>query len=673
MQTCVEHYVISLHPRNTARHSPQADNQPELSTACQKNTMEVINDIRYHLAGVFIDPSGKILDEKLLEKFDGQVTEAIAEPERDMLIQQLADLLPELEQDPTPATNLIQILIRPASYTFSRVLHTIQPPVDFSAGLSAPSPPINLVTLCLLDKAKFRRSDAGIVAGKPDVVASLIKLWLSTSDTAVAQKAHDVFLGLLTADEGGPGHTGSIDHEPCHQSLMWRRVFRDKDIYGSIYQICSLSTVGEEGQLNKRDKTVAQARLLDLLAKIDCDSIRTSQIAEVEIAYGVKEGGLLEFATLNMVDYEDDILMHMTLVDFFAELLKPDHSKIQTFEISSQTSHSSSTLEFLIRTGLHSRTLSYYLESSKHSSLDMTYIYSRSANYLSTYASYYPAHFLSSSSVSKGVLRRLSEVLGGMSPGRWAQGLTPKHDLHVLASLPGRALLPDSNSGSPLFMLTAKPPNEDALQTLATVFRGPTRQSDTADALASHDESAQKSAARALYYLYFNQYPQLWQDVVKAAETVALKDAALAAIALIQAVLNASWGPLPSDTSDSQSGLPTETRLAEICHASQPLPSSGLLAILAPPALEIVLPYLFRPAQTFSNLVGGGKGDVESATYRVAAAKYDALLSLKSRLKEFVQETGQLDEVLATVDRRLAVGVLGGQSDVGGRIATVEL
>ncbi|KAL9004703.1 MAG: hypothetical protein Q9188_002478 [Gyalolechia gomerana] len=637
--------------------------------------MEVINEIHSHLTEVASDPAGKTLDERLLEKFDGQVTEAIAESDRDMLIHQLANLLPNLRQDPTPATNLIQILIRPAVYTFSRVLHTIQPPVDFIAGLSAPSSPINLVTLCLLDKAKLRRSDAGIVAGKPDVVASLIKLWLSTPDTAVAQKAHDVFLGLLTADEVGQDYTavGSADHEPYCQSLMWRRVFRDKDIYGSIYQICSLSTAGQEGQLSKRDKTVAQARLLDLLAKIDCESVRTSQIAEVETSYGVKDGGLLEFASVKMVDYEDDVLMHMTLIDFFAEILKPDHSRIQALEISSQNSHSSFTLDFLIRTSLHSRTLSFYLDTSKHSSLDLTYLYSRSANYLSTYCTHYPAHFLSSSSVSNGALGRLSEVLGGMSPGRWAQGLTPKHDLHVLASLPGVALLPDSNSDSPLFMLTAKPPNEDALQTLATVFRGPARKVQATDVLVSHDESIQKSAARALYYLYFNQYPQLWQDVVKAAETVALKDAALAAIALMEAFISASWGPLPSRADDGPSELPTETQLAETCHSSQALPPTGLLAILAPPALETVLPYLFRPAQTFSNLVGGGKGDVESAAYRVAAAKYDTLLALKSRLKEFVEETGQLGEVLATVDKRLALGVLGGQSDVGGRIGTLEL
>ena len=596
------------------------------------------------------------------------MTDAITEAQRDLLIHQLADLLPNLQQDPTPATTLIQVLVRPASYTFSRVLQ-IQPAVDFSAGLSSQSPPINHITLCLLEKAKFRRSDAGIVAGRSDVIASLIRLWLSTPDTAVSQKAHDVFLGLLTAEEEGPGHTTGRSaeyHESQRQGLMWRRVFRDRDIYGSIYQICSLSTAGQEDQLSKRDKTVAQARLLDFLVKIDCELIRTSQIAEVERSYGVKDGGLLEFACLEMVDFEDDVLMHMTLIDFFAELLKPDHSRVQTLDTSLM-------LEFLIRNDLHSRTLSFYLEPTKHSSLDLTYLYGRSANYLSTYCSYYPAHFLASRSVSVSTILRLLEVLQEMSPGRWAQGSTPKHDLHVLASLPGAALLPDSTSASPIFSLTVKPPSEDALQTLATIFQGPRKQVQTSHSPNVDQESSPKSAARALYFLYLKEYPRMWQDIVKAAETVALKEVALAAIAFMDAIITASWGPLPKTIDDRPSGLPTEDQLAEMCHSSQHLPPTGLLAILAPPALETVLPYLLRPAQTFSNLVGGGKGDVESAAYRVAAAKYDVLRSLKSQLKDALQETGQLGELMTAVDKRLALGVLGGQGEVGGRVGTLEL
>ncbi|KAL8706682.1 MAG: hypothetical protein Q9201_000316 [Fulgogasparrea decipioides] len=630
--------------------------------------MDLLHDIQSHLAEVAADPAGKVLDGRLLEKFDGQVTESISETERDALICQLAELLPILQQDPTPATTLIQVIVRPASYTFSRVLE-IRPPVDLQAGLKAPSPPINLLTLALLEKAAFSRSDAGIVAGKPDVVAALIELWLSISDTAVAQRAHEVLLGLLTADDDGqPPVTAAYN-----QSLMWRRVFRDKDIYGSIYRICSLSNAGQKGQLSKRDKTVAQARLLALLAKIDCESIRLSQIAEVENQFGVTDGGLLEFAALKMVEYEDDVLMHMTLVDFFAELLKPNHSFVQAVEIYDHDPCPSETLHFLMAKGLHSRTLSYYLDSTKQSSLDLTYLYTRAANYLATYASSYPSHFLHSPTIAEKTMFRLSEVLGTMSPGRWAQGLTPKHDLHVLASLPGLALLPRPAFTSPLFLLPAKPPNADALQTLATVFHGPRNQGLSDESVQSNGDSLQRATARALYFLYVDRNPTLWQEVVKAAEIVALKEAALAAIALMKAVITANWGPLLSDADEDQPELPTEAQLAEKCHSSQHLPPTGLLAILTPPAMEAVLPYLLRPAQTFSNLVGGGKGDVESAAYRVAAAKFDLLTSLKPRLQEVAQETGQLEDVVAVVNRRLALGVLGGNSEVGGNVGTLEL
>ncbi|KAL8668887.1 MAG: hypothetical protein Q9168_006496 [Polycauliona sp. 1 TL-2023] len=639
--------------------------------------MDLLASIRSHLTEVVSDPTGKALDPRLLEKFDGQVTESISEADRDALIHQLAELLPTLQQDPTPATTLIEVLVRPAPYTFARVLD-IDPPVDFAAGLNALFPSVNLVTLSLLEKARFKSSDAGIVAGKPEIVAALIEQWLSTPDTAVASKAHHVLLGLLTAGERHrvAASAASQDrYEQPEQSLMWRRVFRDKDIYDSIFRICSLTNAGQTGQLSRRDKTVAQARLLDLLVKIDCESIRRPQIAEVESKYGVYEGGLMEFAALKMVDYNDDVLMHMTLIDFFADLLKPGHSIIEKDDFASRLLWSKNGEHNLKET--HERTLSYYSDTAKNSSLDSTYLYGRSANYLATYCSHHPAHFLASQSVVEQTIARLSEVLSNISPGQWAQGSTPKHDLHVLASIPRQALLPTATTASPLFLLNANPPNDDALRTLATVFQGPKNEHPAIDETNPDTTSTQRSAARALYWLYLDQQPNFWSHIVQAAETVALKETALSAIALINAIVTASWAPLPSSDSDPSDrepyALPTEKQLALKCHTPSNLPATGLLAILSPPALETVLPYLLRPAQTFSNLVGGGKGDVESAAYRVAAAKYDVLGELKRGLKAYVAETGELKEVVDVVERRLAMGVMGGNSEVGERVETLDL
>ncbi|KAI4162897.1 MAG: hypothetical protein LQ342_003408 [Letrouitia transgressa] len=638
--------------------------------------MSFLQTVLAHLGKVSADPSLR-LDERLLEKVDGQVSEQLSESDRDALIHQLAELVPKLQQDASPATRLIEILIRSSSYTFSRV-QDIRPPVDFQAGLLAPSFSINLVTLSLLEKAALKKSDAGIVAGQPDIVSSLVRSWLSTPDTAVAQKAHHVLLGLLTAtDEGQTAETRvhQNHYEPFYQSLMWRRIFKDKDIYALLFSLCDLATAGQQGQLNRREKTIAQARLLDWLVRVDCEPVRTSQIPEVEMKHGVKDGGILDFAATDMVDRED-VLMHMTLIDFFAELIKPDHSMVQSqhSSSSSQSSQSSQSLDFLINRGLHSRSLSYFLEAGRQSGLDATYLYGRSANYLSVYSSCYPTHFLAASpSIADATVRRVSDVLGAMSPGRWAQGQAPIHDLHVLASLPRLVHLPRAGVASPIFDIPVVPASPDAFKVLATIFNGPRPENRMHSHRTEDELISEARAARAIYFLYLSQRRTFWNSVIKAAETVALKEVALAAIGLIDSIINAHWEPLPRSNSQSTAFFPTESELADKCNSAKLLPPSGILAILAQPALGAVLPYLIRPGQTFSNLVGGGRGDVESAAYVVAAAKYDTIIRLRDKMKEIQQDTGEFGDAIATVNKRLALGVMGGNSEIGGRIQSLEL
>lgn len=681
----------------------------------------LVGQVHQHLLEVTGDPS-KALDDKLLDTFGAQVTvsgksiprnetgdslsaplqanalkDSLKQEDRYNIINALSQLLPTLQQDPSPATALIEILVRSPSYTFSNVL-AIQPPVDFVAGLSAPSPPINSATLLLLGKAAKEPSDAAVVAGKPDVVAALVRIWLCTPDTAVAQQAADVLKGLLEIDFAPhtPGEAHDLEamtddppNEPPGQGLMWRRLFDDRDSYGSIFATCSLSTSGQAGQPNKREKTIAQARLLEFLLALRpgvADAWSKSHCSEVEAAYGVQDGGLLDFAAVHMVDYKDDVLMHMTLVDFFAGLLQAGNADFLSSTSSSAPTTrdlgSSPMLEFLISRGLHSRTMSFYLDPSKHDSLDLTYLYSRSANYISTYAANCPTHLLNASpSVADAILARLSLVLNEVSSGHWAHGNAPKHDLHVLASLPLVCLVPQMRGSTPLFLIPAKPANPDALHTLAAVFRGPSVDSPFSK-MSSNQSELEKStkepeSARTLYFLYLRQHPGFWTHVVNAAEAVALKDNALAAIELMSAVIGANWRQLPNDaersSSQSRYSLPTESELAIVCGSpNQHLPPSGVLAILASPTLGVVLPYLLRPAQTFSNLVGG-RGDTESAAYRVAIAKHDALVLLHQKLKYVAEETTGLQEIVTAVGRRVSQGPMGGNTEVGGRVATLDL
>ena len=539
---------------------------------------------------------------------------------------------------------------------------SIDPPVDFVAGLAAPSPPVNTTTLNLLQKAQLRIGDVGIVARKADVVGALVRLWLCSKDTAVARLAHDVISGLLEAEEESHEDTVSPPGK-----WMWRRMFKDRDIYGSIFSICSLATAGQDGQPPERDKTVAQTRLLDMILRIDGDVVRQSQIPEIEKQYGVNEGGLLHFAAIHMVN-RNDVLMHMTLLDFYAMYLSGKQKMLsQRSEQITNPSTQPSTfpLDFLRKNNIHQPSLGYFLDPDAQDSIDVSFLYARSANYLSTWASIYPNDFLESG-VVEATQRCLLSVLRTVFAGQWAQGRAPKDDLHVVASLPRVVLIPRRQSPSPLFLIPSKPPNPDAFLTLAYVFNG---------SLDSASETNTENAvARALYYLYMEQHPDFWRQVVTAAETVALKEVALAALSLMTAVITAHWELLPSTTSSSDTpfALPTEDVLANKCHVPS-LPATGIEAIMTEPAIGIVIPYLLKPAQTFSNLVGGGRGDVESAAYKVAVAKHETLVQLHKELYVWVGSHPEAQQMLVTVGRRVAQGPMGGTSEVGGRVGTMEL
>lgn len=627
-------------------------------------------------------------------------------------IDQLSEVLQTLQQDPTPVVKLISTIVRPKTFTFNDVL-SIQPPVDFVAGFTSPLSIINLVTLELLAKAAYTASDAAIVAGYPGVMMALVYLWLRTPDTAVAQKALEVIWDLLKVDHQPQnaehdaqlsGNANGIDERGDGQGLVWRRLFGDREIYEQIMSTCSLRTAGQAHQPGKRHKTVAQARLMDLIpkvAKCDWDTVSVSRFQDIESKFGVKDGGLMEFAALHMVDFADDLLMHVTLIDFFTELLSVYSSK----DLPTSTSTnpllplpgSSPTLDFLLRYGLHQRTASYYLDPSIHDSVDVTYIYSKAANYLAVYATCYPNHLSKSSPpIPDHLLSRISRALD-ISPNQWVRGTDVQHDLHVLASLPRAILIPRAgHSTSAILKVPVIPANPAALHTLATIFHGPVslELGNSTDDLPTHtltdrneptSPHSEAVAARLLYFYHLKHRPEFWSQVVTTAEIVALKDNALAAINLLSAIVTAAWAPLPTqlvgDATQERSAaesthrflLPTKQQAHDVLGApADSLPTSGILALLGSPTVDVVLPYLLRPAPTFSNLVGG-RGDVESAAYRIATAKYDLLSTFYRHLKSVSGSVDGLQDVEAAVRRRLAEGPLAGSSEVGGRIATLEL
>ncbi|KAL1968938.1 hypothetical protein VTN77DRAFT_772 [Rasamsonia byssochlamydoides] len=636
--------------------------------------------VKKNLDKIIADPSTP-LDVPAIDKLKLEITENTDRTVAASLITQISQILPILREDPTPLTTLG--IKSTAFLTFSDI-QAIDPPVNLVAGIKAPSPPINLLALSLLGKASGSPGDAAVVAGNSDLVVSLVELWLSTSTTEVAQAAFDVLWSLLEVD-----HTGSLKTESDGngtqetargQGLMWRRIFTDKDVYGYLFSTCSLVDAGVPGQLSKREKTVAQGRLMDFVVKAGAlrwDAITSSHIPEIESKY--QSSNLLHFVACRMVD-TGDVLMHMTQLNFFRELLQIDAPGLGIPNRSHSSSpFSSRALDFLMEQNLHQMILDYYLDASKLDSVDAMFLSNPIMAYVSQYAQLYPNHLLQSPrELLERLLTRIYRALSIPSV-QWAHGTVPTGDLTVLSSLP-RVLLVDASRRalSPLQAVPSNPANKDCLNALARIFHGPPKSenSSSLNVVSGAPTDAQKEAvaARILYFIYLNDHANFWQHIVTAADIVAMQDVALSAIALIKAVITANWKTLSTEEAqnvpaDAPFKLPSEDELNRLSSStSGVLPTSGSWAVLAPPALTTVLPYLFKPPQSYANFVGGGAGDTESAIWRIASAKYDVLVALRDALRGAAVQVEGFADIVRTLEQRVREGPFPPAAQAGSRV-----
>lgn len=284
----------------------------------------VLSDLSTHLQKVQEDPSTP-LDIELLEKaelftstpeYRNQIWK-----ETQPLFLQIASLLPQLQQDPSPLTHFIIKLAQP--YRFEDIKD-----VEFEIGLDLQAVPFHGLLLTLLGKATANSVDAQALANRPIVMSSIVRLWLCTQDAGIATQAEELLISLLKVSKNEPALTSSQD--PSHTygtGPMWRRLFGDRDIASLYYHYTSLEQLKAPPLplLSQRDKTIAQARLLSWLPRVgelDWNALVSSHDVEVEREAGLKEGqGLLHYAALEMVDVENDMLMHMSLINFFSVLI----------------------------------------------------------------------------------------------------------------------------------------------------------------------------------------------------------------------------------------------------------------------------------------------------------------------------------------------------------------
>lgn len=638
--------------------------------------------VKSHLAQVLENPS-TALDINLIDKLKLQLIQSTDPVVPITLLPQISALLPILQEDPTPLTTLAIEATSSISFTD---LQSIDPPINLIAGFEAPSPPINLLALSLLAKAGQSPSEAAIVAGDSKLVASLVELWLSVASTEVAQAALDTLWALLEVDAAysleNEEHEHGIDGSHAGQGLMWRRLFTDKDVYGLLFGLCSLQQPAVN-DLSKRERTIAQGRLMTLLVKagkLRWDIISTGHIEEIEMKY--QSSSIIHFATTQMVQ-TSDTLMHMTLINFFRDLLEIDGPGLVARScVQSASTCSSPALEFLIAQNLHSRVLTYYFDDSKLDSVDLPYLSGPIMAYVARYAELYPNHLLQNSSQLDGMISRINRSLA-ISATQWAHGQVPTGHLAILASLPRVALVEAGKySANPVLAIPTNPPNAEALDALAKIFHGPQR-AETSESMdldisgqISTDWNHEAAAARILYFQYLNQYPKFWDNIVSTADTLVMKDVALSAITFMRAIVTANWVPLrsPAPSLSSRFQLPSEEALGQLSPATGGLlPSTGAWAVLTPPGLTTLLPYLFKPSKSYADFVGGGAGDSQNVVWKVATAKHDVLAALQARLQETSGQAEGFEDIMRTLQQRVKEGPWGPGQDSGTQILTAGL
>ncbi|OBT85077.1 hypothetical protein VE02_07326 [Pseudogymnoascus sp. 03VT05] len=278
---------------------------------------------------VLVEKPETPFDAKLFDDVELQLTPTNTPPLLNRLLPDLTATLTLTPHDSTPVASLASKLLAPLNFT---TLLTIAPPPSLKLALSS-SPPSGLLALAILEKAASSPSNVALLATHPDLIAQLIRTWLASPAVGVGECATQLLAALLATDCPEPPlrrDDGVITFPPPSkagqgQGLLWRRIFGDKDIYVSIFAMCSSATPEDDADyLPERQRSLAQGRLLRLLpslAVLDLSTLSRSHFPDAERSYRTSGKGLLHFAAVEMVDRED-VLMHVTQLDFFGELVR---------------------------------------------------------------------------------------------------------------------------------------------------------------------------------------------------------------------------------------------------------------------------------------------------------------------------------------------------------------
>lgn len=248
--------------------------------------------------------------------------------------------------------------------------------------MRSPAPSANLLAMSVVAKGSRSPADAAILAVMKPLMTAFVDKWLSSPFVEVGEQGSKILGNLLDTDcELGPQDiipsaalpaassssssttTNGISDARAvatrnarlpGQGLAWRRILQDRDIYSLILAYSSSNSSSQASDppppLDEKQRTLAQGRLfrvLPRLAALNLAAVTRSDFTDLHRQYSSSSddttttttttssssssddrgtsteeggGGLLHYVALHMIDKED-ILMHLSLIDFFETLV----------------------------------------------------------------------------------------------------------------------------------------------------------------------------------------------------------------------------------------------------------------------------------------------------------------------------------------------------------------
>jgi hypothetical protein len=295
---------------------------------------ESFQELFAHLREVEEDPQHKRLNHDILRDAQNNLSSAIPRATVWSLLANGERLLNIIQEDPRPLTRLLEVDI--SFIPFDEIKDSI-PSHKLLEGLLSPSPSIQVLCLAYLRKAADSPSGVAWVGSNAGLVKQFITTWLASDSTEVTERALETLMVLLGVDhvdrkviveEKEKGLKG----EAQGQGLLWRRLFRDPEIYALFFHWTSLRSpeYKEKSKQAIHRLTISQGRLFDFIARVaelDWSNITASHFPEIEAKYSCHETqdsrvgiSLLQYAASGMVDNTDP-LMSVLRSDFFMKLL----------------------------------------------------------------------------------------------------------------------------------------------------------------------------------------------------------------------------------------------------------------------------------------------------------------------------------------------------------------